>query len=616
MLLPRVISACALVLLVATTTRAQINGSFEADAAGSAPSGWAVTGGTAIVQAAPDCLFPSHGTKYLYLNANASGPAVQGYGPHAAGTCAQVRQVVTRPLGQFCSLSVDWEFLPNETLPVQYNDFLSIDVINNGSNALIANVVYIDTGIGAGAPPYTNVPGAGAGQLTYVPNQSTAVGATGNQAPAGFKRALVDLSGVAVGTAMRIEISVGNGFDNFAGSSALIDRVRLSGGQQNLNAGTAGLRVLGSSHIDGIFGNFDWADDVLTMAPYTLRTCPGQRLSFRALGQAGSKWAMVAGALLDPGLDTPFGQINVDVFFGPPYTFVINGFSADPVSAWIGTMTNQTNWIDAQIPEATPLGSTITVQAGMEQGPGGPIAVSGATTIEVGAPQIPIGGAVVAGGAQNDDGSSNVPFGAFGAWPFYGVARPSVDVNSNGNVTFGGGDGSYFETEYDMLTGSARIAPAWDDMYPPGGGVVKSSETFSTYTVSWTGMEEYVTGLKGNNFAIQMYQGTGFTAHPAGVFTIYFGSSTMDDGLTGVTPGGLPAPAANAVSSNVNWSSLIASLGNRGGIAAGDPALEKFAFSDNGLLRDKFDLMTIGGVSRITFVPNGTGGYTYFAGTR
>jgi hypothetical protein len=325
---------------------------------------------------------------------------------------------------------------------------------------------------------------------------------------------------------------------------------------------------------------------------------------------------MVAGALLDPGLDTPFGQINVDVFFGPPYTFVINGFSADPVSAWIGTMTNQTNWIDAQIPEATPFGSTITVQAGMEQGPGGPIAVSGATTIEVGAPQIPIGGAVLAGGANADDGSTNVPFAAFGAWPFYGVARPSIDVNSNGNVTFGGGDSSYIENEAGMLTGPARIAPVWDDLLPPGGGVVKSSLTTTTFTVSWTAMEEFATGLQGNNFAVQMYQGTGFTAHPAGVFTIYFGSSTMDDGLTGISPGGLPAPAANAVSSNVNWSSLSASLGNRGGVAAGNAALERFAFADNGLLRDKFDLMTIGGVSRITFVPNGSGGYTYFVGTR
>jgi hypothetical protein len=101
---------------------------------------------------------------------------------------------------------------------------------------------------------------------------------------------------------------------------------------------------------------------------------------------------------------------------------------------------------------------------------------------------------------------------------------------------------------------------------------------------------------------------------PAGVFTIYFGSTTMDDGLTGICPGALPAPAPNA--SNVNWTSLGASLGARGVIPAGTPLFERFAVADNGAPRDKFDLMSIGGVSRITFVPDGAGGYTYFVGTR
>ena len=129
-------------------------------------------------------------------------------------------------------------------------------------------------------------------------------------------------------------------------------------------------------------------------------------------------------------------------------------------------------------------------------------------------------------------------------------------------------------------------------------------------------MRESPAGPHGNNFAIQLYQQAPQSTTPAGVFTIYFGSTTMDDGLTGISPGGLPAPDPNTVSSNVDWTSLAASNGARGVIPAGSAKFEKFATNDNGSLRDTLDLMSIGGVKCITFVPDGAGGYTYFVGTR
>jgi hypothetical protein len=138
--------------------------------------------------------------------------------------------------------------------------------------------------------------------------------------------------------------------------------------------------------------------------------------------------------------------------------------------------------------------------------------------------------------------------------------------------------------------------------------------TGTTYTVSWTAMEEFNNALHGNNFSVQMYQANAST--PAGVFTIYYGSTTVDDGVTGISPGALPVPPAGAISTNVNWSSIGASFGSRGTVPAGTHKFERFAQSDDGLFRDTCDLMTIGGVSRITFVPDGAGGYTYFVGTR
>src|SRR5262245_61466134 len=366
MKLKNTISACALVMLIATMTPAQganaqvVNGSFEADANGFQPSDWLVTGGLVYVTDVPDDLFPTDGAKYLIVDGNETGPTQAGWGPHGWNMVGAARQTVARPAGQFCSLSIDWEFLPVEALPSpMFNDFMSIDVIHDLTNTLITNVVYVDTGATAGLIPYTSVPGAGLGVLTWVPNQSTASPlTTGLHAPAGFKRAVVDLSAVPVGTPMRIEIAVGNVGDACVSSRAYIDRVRVFGGQQNLNGVTAGLRVLGSAHVDGSFGSFDWSDDTLyPAAPYVLRTCPGQRLSFRAIGVDGLRWAMVAGNPLDIGVPTPFGQINVDVFSGSPFIFPINGF--DPAGAVLGTFNAPPDWFDTFVPESLPPGFQI-----------------------------------------------------------------------------------------------------------------------------------------------------------------------------------------------------------------------------------------------------------------
>jgi hypothetical protein len=607
----RAFSASALVMVIATTLPAQVlNGSFEADADNAQPSNWMGTGGASWVTSVPDNMFPTSGSKYLVVDVtDGIGPTFAGHGPHCWNCGGQVRQVVTRPPGEFCFLSLDWDFLPQEdAYPGFYNDFLSIDVIGGvTTETLIANVVFIDTGWTAGAIPYTNVPGAGSGQLTWVPNQSTAYWTSGMPAPVGPKRAVVDLSAVPVGTQMRIDIFVGNVGDSYIPSKAYIDNVVLSGGQQNLNGGNAALRVLGSAHSDGLSGDPDWSEATLPQAPYEFRACPGQRVSFRATGEAGLHWSMVAGGLLDPGLPTPFGQVNVDVFFGSPFTFLIDN----------AVLTSSTGWYDFFVPESVPLGTKLTFQGVMEQ-PGGALAITAATTVEVGAPRVPLGNVEVGGGAATDDGSTSQPFVAFGGgtWPFFGVSRSSVNVNSNGSLSFGAGDSTATETESGMLTGPARIAAIWDDLFPPDAGLVRTRQTATTYTASWTNMREGPAGPRGNNFAIQLYQQNTQSLTPGGVFTIYFGSTTMEDGLAGISPGGLPAPSPNAVSSNVDWTSLAASNGGRGVIPAGSAKFEKFATNDDGSLRDTLDLMSIGGVRCITFVPDGAGGYTYFVGTR
>ena len=130
--------ACALVMVIATTTQAQVlNGSFEDDPDNQPPSNWLVTGGWAYVTSVPDDLFPTSGSKYLIVDVtDGIGPTGAAYGPHGWNSGGQVRQVVTRPPGEFCSLSLDWDFLPTEdAYPGFYNDFLSIDVVDGAHRA-------------------------------------------------------------------------------------------------------------------------------------------------------------------------------------------------------------------------------------------------------------------------------------------------------------------------------------------------------------------------------------------------------------------------------------------------------------------------------------------------
>src|SRR5262245_59752934 len=115
---PCLISTYALVLFITTVVQAQVvNGSFENDPNGLTPSNWLVTGGSVYVSDVPDCLFPSSGNKYLIVDAYGTGPTTAGYGPHGWNFTGQARQTIARPPGQFCFLSIDWEFLPSEVIP-------------------------------------------------------------------------------------------------------------------------------------------------------------------------------------------------------------------------------------------------------------------------------------------------------------------------------------------------------------------------------------------------------------------------------------------------------------------------------------------------------------------
>ena len=134
-------------------------------------------------------------------------------------------------------------------------------------------------------------------------------------------------------------------------------------------------------------------------------------------------------------------------------------------------------------------------------------------------------------------------------FPFNGTMYPAVFVNSNGNLTFGAGSTDFSETVGEFLSGPPRIAPLWDDLNPGAGGMVVVSTTASTWTVSFQNVPEFG-GVTGNNFSV--------TLHAGGAIDLAYGTTTHNDGLVGVTPGG---GAANPGETDLSAAAALSATG-------------------------------------------------------
>ena len=129
--------------------------------------------------------------------------------------------------------------------------------------------------------------------------------------------------------------------------------------------------------------------------------------------------------------------------------------------------------------------------------------------------------------ALGDDSSAEVPL-AFD-FPFNGSNYSSVFVNSNGNLTFGSGDGDFSPSVAEFLNDQPRIAPLWDDLSPNNGGSVVAEVGVDFLTVTFDAVPEFpATGA--NSFTV--------TLNPDGSFDFAYGAMSSTTGITGATEGG------------------------------------------------------------------------------
>jgi hypothetical protein len=139
---------------------------------------------------------------------------------------------------------------------------------------------------------------------------------------------------------------------------------------------------------------------------------------------------------------------------------------------------------------------------------------------------------------------------------FYGAARPSAFVNSDGNITFGQGDVATDARSLGrVLAGAPRVAPFFADLDPSAGGGVFVNAAPDAFTVTWCAVPDFDATGKVTAQA---------SLFPGGAVEVRLdASTTLRDAVVALSPGATGAFAAVDLSA-----ASVAAAG--GGAAVGE----------------------------------------------
>jgi hypothetical protein len=151
-------------------------------------------------------------------------------------------------------------------------------------------------------------------------------------------------------------------------------------------------------------------------------------------------------------------------------------------------------------------------------------------------------GAAIAGFSDDDTRSYALPF----TFPFFGAAYQQIWVNSNGYLTFGGGDTDASGSYGHLIAGLPAIAPLFTDLDPSqsSDGVHVLSEP-GRLVVTFASVPLYNSSDFGipqiENFQVRLFAG--------GRIEIAYRATDPPDAVVGITPGGYQTAALVAFSS-------------------------------------------------------------------
>ena len=135
-----------------------------------------------------------------------------------------------------------------------------------------------------------------------------------------------------------------------------------------------------------------------------------------------------------------------------------------------------------------------------------------------------------------DDDTREIPLGF--SFNFYGNTYTSVFINSDGNLTFTGGDLSVTPRDLGrFLTGLPRIAPFFDDLNPAEGGQVTFTPEGGRFVVSWTEVPECCLPAitPKSTFQVLLF--------PDGSVEFAYGTVGANDAVVGISPGSFTGAA-------------------------------------------------------------------------
>jgi len=266
----------------------------------------------------------------------------------------------------------------------------------------------------------------------------------------------------------------------------------------------------------------------------------GFQLDYEAQNSVGAPFAIVLGTAavgsipLGANSDSINQTVDLDLF--SPFIIALDGINSNPTSfLW----NIPASGIFTITPGAIPAAPFNVIQAVCTN----PAAVSGldlTQAVELTVNTGPFGSldCGAAGGTNlglSDDDFAAVNF-TTGSFNFYGVNYTSCFVNSNGRVTFVAGSGDFSPTESEFLSGSPSIAPAWGDWQPDVQGEVRVLENAFGINIEWWDVPAWGFPNDSNSFCVRLNYSSGLIFCDFGRMDV--GGGTVNDYITGVTPGG------------------------------------------------------------------------------
>lgn len=272
-----------------------------------------------------------------------------------------------------------------------------------------------------------------------------------------------------------------------------------------------------------------------------------------------------AGGFSLPGLNVLGGLLDLEL---GSLEVILDGFNVAP---WLASTDASGSWSNSynvpnNIPQQIRSYQAAVADAASSTG----VSLTAATGVGF------VPGPTIINLNMGDDTTSLVNLSPYGVTlDFYGQSWTSMNVNSNGSVTFGGGDTDFTATAGEMNGGLPRVSGLWTDLAPNGGGTVR----VIVDQVSLPGVDQ----VKVEFNQVAEFGGTGVThtftqtmfGSGVGDITISYDPFTGQpsfDTVCGITPGGNQSPAPG------NASRDLSMLQAQGGVTNAQPLEGFFEF--------------------------------------